>query len=98
MENTETMPQYPSRQEFCDYDEEGRLLPYDTDDDDDMMTDDITPDMLTADTIEEMRCWLADISLPNGYEAASLDAYEVISMVTAAYGGGITQFIADGAC
>ena len=53
---------------------------------------------LKDDVIEEMRCWLADISLPNGYEAASLDAYEVISMVTAAYGGGITQFIADGAC
>jgi len=53
---------------------------------------------LKDDVIEEMRCWLADISLPDGVEADDLDAYEVISMVTAAYGGGITQFIADGAC
>ena len=59
--------------------------------------DTLGTNVINADTIEEMRCWLADISLPDGYEADSLDAYEVISMVTAAYAGGITQFMADGA-
>ena len=53
---------------------------------------------LKDDVIEEMRCWLADISLPDGVEADDLDAYEVISMVGYAYAGGIEQFMADGAC
>mgnify|MGYP005837553087 CR=1 FL=1 len=57
----------------------------------------VTPEMLTADVIEEMRWWLADCTLPDGYDAASLDAYEIISMVTNGYDGGIDQFLADGA-
>ena len=67
------------------------------DDDDVQMTDDVTPEMLTADVVEEMRGWLADLTLPDGYEASSLDADEVISMVANAYDGGIAQFLADGA-
>ena len=49
-----------------------------------------------AITIEEMRGWLADLTLPDGYEASSLDACEIISMVTTGYDGGIAQFLADG--
>ena len=94
---TNPMEQFVGRQEFVDYDDDGRMLQYEPDDDDDMMTDDITPEMLTTGTIEEMRGWLADCTLPDGYDAASLDAYEVISMVTNGYDGGIAQFLADGA-
>ena len=56
----------------------------------------VTPEMLTADVVEEMRWWLADCTLPDGYDAASLDAYEIISMVTNGYDGGIAQFLRDG--
>ena len=66
------------------------------DDDDVQMTDDVTPEMLTAGTIEEMRGWLADLTLPDGYEASSLDTDEIISMVRNGYDGGIAQFLADG--
>ena len=66
------------------------------DDDDVQMTDDVTPEMLTADVVEEMRGWLADCTLPDGYDAASLDADEIISMVATGYDGGIAQFLADG--
>ena len=66
------------------------------DDDDVQMTDDVTPEMLTAETIEEMRGWLADLTLPDGVEVDRLDAYEIISMVNTGYDGGIDQFLADG--
>ena len=66
------------------------------DDDDVQFTDDVTPDMLTAETIEEMRGWLADLTLPDGVEVTRLDACEIISMVTTGYDGGIAQFLADG--
>ena len=66
------------------------------DDDDVQMTDDVTPEMLTADVVEEMRWWLADLTLPDGVQVDRLDAYEVISMVTTGYDGGIAQFLADG--
>ena len=66
------------------------------DDDDVQMTDDVTPEMLTDDTIEEMRGWLADLTLPDGVEVDRLDACEIISMVTTGYDGGIAQFLADG--
>ena len=56
----------------------------------------VTPEMLTADVIEEMRGWLADCTLPDGYDAASLDADEIIGMVRNGYDGGIAQFLADG--
>jgi hypothetical protein len=93
--NTE---QFVGRQEFVDYDADGHILPYETDEEDDvMMTDDWTPDSLRADVIEEMRWWLADCTLPDGYDAPSLDAYEIIRMVSNGYDGGIEQFLADGA-
>ena len=66
------------------------------DDDDVQMTDDVTPEMLTADTIEEMRGWLADLTLPDGVQVDRLDACEVISMVTTGYDGGLAQCLADG--
>ena len=66
------------------------------DDDGAQMTDDITPDMLTADVVEEMRGWLADLTLPDGVQVDRLDACEIISMVTTGYDGGIAQFLADG--
>ena len=66
------------------------------DDDDVQMTDDVTPEMLTADVVEEMRGWLADLTLPDGVQVDRLDACEIISMVTTGYDGGIAQFLADG--
>jgi len=57
----------------------------------------VTPEMLTADVIEEMRWWLADCTLPDGYDAASMDTDEIISFVRNGYDGGIPQFLADGA-
>jgi hypothetical protein len=69
----------------------------DDDDDDDVeFTDDITPGMLTDETIEEMRGWLADCTLPAGIDAGQLDACEIISMVAIGYDGSIAQFLADG--
>lgn len=67
------------------------------DDDDGIMTDDITPEMLRDGDIETMRWWLDDCTLPDGYEASKLDAYEIIRMVTNSYDGGIARFLADGA-
>jgi hypothetical protein len=66
------------------------------DDDDAQMTDDVTPEMLTADVVEAMRWWLADCTLPDGYEASSMDTDEIIGFVRNGYDGGIAQFLRDG--
>ena len=50
-----------------------------------------------ADVVEAMRWWLDDCTLPDGYEASSMDADEIVSFVRNGYDGGITQFLADGA-
>jgi hypothetical protein len=77
---------------------EFRTMPDDDQDDYLAMTDaDVTPEMLTADVVEEMRWWLADCTLPDGYEASSMDTDEIISFVRNGYDGGIPQFLADGA-
>ena len=49
-----------------------------------------------ADVVEAMRWWLADCTLPDGYEASSMDTDEVISFVRNGYDGGIEQGRADG--
>ena len=49
-----------------------------------------------ADVVEAMRWWLDDCTLPDGYEASSMDADEVISFVRNGYDGGIDQFLRDG--
>ena len=50
-----------------------------------------------ADIVEAMRWWLDDCTLPDGYEASSMDSDEIISFVRNGYDGGIDQFLADGA-
>ena len=55
----------------------------------------ITIEMVTRDTVQEMRFWLSDITLPDDIEVKNLDDDEVIDMVANAYDGGISQFIAD---
>ena len=52
-------------------------------------------DMVTANTIIEMRGWLSDITLPDDIEVGDLYDDEVIEMVSNAYDGGIAEFIAD---
>ena len=49
-----------------------------------------------ADVVEAMRWWLADLTLPDGYEASSMDTDEVIGFVRNGYDGGIDQFLRDG--
>ena len=48
----------------------------------------IEMDMVTANTITEMRGWLSDITLPDDVEVADLYDDEVIEMVDTAYEGG----------
>ena len=55
----------------------------------------IEMDMVTANTIIQMRGWLSDITLPDDIEVGDLYDDEVIEMVDTAYEGGIAQFIAD---
>ena len=52
-------------------------------------------DAITPDVVEAMRWWLADCELPDGYEASSMDADEIVSFVRNGYEGGIPQFLAD---
>ena len=49
-----------------------------------------------ADVVEAMRWWLDDCTLPDGYEASSMDADEIVSFVRNGYDGGIDQFLRDG--